>query len=346
MTAFDATSKHAISFLQHYEESVPCLRTYLETPGQLSTKIGALVRHLQAIHAHNCELAQGQEPVKSVVFCEWHAEMNLIQSALMDVRVGGRAMRVGTYHGGMRADEKDIALKRFRMREGVHVLLIQMRCGAEGLNLQVAQHVFIMNPTWTPCRETQAIGRVMRIGRQGDVHVVRFVMSDTVDQQCLDIQQRKLQLVMAAMADASMVARLGGTFAALTDEDIRVIIEGNVHGLGRRTRGASNRRWSHVLTSRGIQCSTETGVTGVPHTTGPPAPVRAPQKRSAAADASAGQAKKKQAHYMLNDRDMPTKEEMMHQVEVCRVQSDEVVDDNVSESVAPTSAHRERNPYC
>ena len=44
------------------------------------------------------------------------------------------------------------------------VLLLSLRAGGEGLNLQMASHVFVLEPWWNPAVELQAIQRAHRIG--------------------------------------------------------------------------------------------------------------------------------------------------------------------------------------
>jgi SNF2 family DNA or RNA helicase len=201
--------------------------TYTAFSNQMSTKVAWLVQQLVQMHAQNAALKPSPAlRDRAVVFCEWHNEMNLIAMALKRCNV-----RPLLYHGGMSLQERDATLHKFGMT--LHplaedVLLIQIRSGSEGLNLQMANRIYIMSPTWNPCIEAQAIGRVVRLGQgcERNVVITRLVMSGTVEERCLEIQERKKALVQKAMRDNSLAMKLG---AALTKADIQAIIGTQTH---------------------------------------------------------------------------------------------------------------------
>ena len=49
-------------------------------------------------------------------------------------------------------------------------------------NLSVASRVHIIEPQWNPSVEDQAIGRVLRLGQEKKVCVIRYVMSRTIEE--------------------------------------------------------------------------------------------------------------------------------------------------------------------
>jgi superfamily II DNA or RNA helicase len=55
-------------------------------------------------------------------------------------------------------------------------LLIQIRAGGAGLNLQAYNRVFITSPDWNPSNEFQAIGRAHRNGQEKSVKVTRLIL--------------------------------------------------------------------------------------------------------------------------------------------------------------------------
>ena len=71
------------------------------------------------------------------------------------------------------------------------VLLLSLRAGGVGLNLTCAQRVFMMDPWWSFAVEAQAIDRVHRMGQEGEVKVVRFVVAGSIEGRMLRIQDRK-----------------------------------------------------------------------------------------------------------------------------------------------------------
>ena len=71
------------------------------------------------------------------------------------------------------------------------VLLLSLRAGGVGLNLTAARHVFMMDPWWSYAVEAQAVDRVHRMGQEGEVRVVRFVVEGSIERRMLKVQERK-----------------------------------------------------------------------------------------------------------------------------------------------------------
>ncbi|MCJ1435837.1 hypothetical protein MMC27_005213 [Xylographa pallens] len=84
--------------------------------------------------------------------------------------------------------------KDFNNVEGVNVCLISTRAGGQGLNLFGANRVVIMDDTFNPMYEEQAIGRAYRIGQLKHVYVYRLTVGGTFEQALQDQSLFKLQL--------------------------------------------------------------------------------------------------------------------------------------------------------
>ncbi|KAF9565547.1 hypothetical protein CPC08DRAFT_815314 [Agrocybe pediades] len=80
------------------------------------------------------------------------------------------------------------------------VMLLSLKAGALGLNLTVANNVFLMDPWWQEGIESQAVDRVNRIGQKKPVHVYQLVSENTVESKVLDIQEKKKQLIQHAFS--------------------------------------------------------------------------------------------------------------------------------------------------
>ncbi|EPQ57350.1 hypothetical protein GLOTRDRAFT_74086 [Gloeophyllum trabeum ATCC 11539] len=77
------------------------------------------------------------------------------------------------------------------------VMLISLKAGALGLNLTVANNVYLW---WQEGIESQAIDRVNRIGQKKPVHVYQLIAENTVESKVIDIQERKKKLIKEAFA--------------------------------------------------------------------------------------------------------------------------------------------------
>ena len=78
-------------------------------------------------------------------------------------------------------------------------LIVSLQAGSVGLNLVVANNIFMMDPWWNPAVEDQAIERVHRIGQTRNVQVVRFICQETVEERMLETQERKRQIIKSVI---------------------------------------------------------------------------------------------------------------------------------------------------
>ncbi|KAI3321518.1 SNF2 family N-terminal domain-containing protein [Xylariaceae sp. AK1471] len=148
------------------------------SPG-VSSKINALVNAII-----NC----GDES-KHLIFSSWTSTLDLLSQSLAtagisSVQIDGRS------------DSKDraIRLQAFQETTQFKVLLMSIGTGAVGLTLTAANYVHIVEPQWNPFVEEQAVGRASRIGQTRQVTVFRYIAADTVEQNLLDLQQKKRNL--------------------------------------------------------------------------------------------------------------------------------------------------------
>ena len=134
---------------------------------------------------------------RSLVFCDWIDEMDMIHDFLE-----ARGISVERFDGSLTVCERESILSSFKSHDGPQVLLLQVKCGACGLNLQVASRVYMMRPQWNPAIEYQAIGRANRTGQTSPVVTVRrLVAVGTVD-EAMDVRLRgKLRSITDIMCD-------------------------------------------------------------------------------------------------------------------------------------------------
>lgn len=85
-------------------------------------------------------------------------------------------------------------ITRFRIAQSPRALLVSLRAGGVGLNLGEATHVVLFDRWWNPAVEIQAIYRAHRFERDLPLHVVRFLMLDTIEEHIAAILSRKEDL--------------------------------------------------------------------------------------------------------------------------------------------------------
>ena len=70
----------------------------------------------------------------------------------------------------MTLPQRKAVLRAFSTDPELKCLVMSLKAGGEGLNLQVADHVIIAEPWWNPAVQAQAVQRCHRIGQTRPVH--------------------------------------------------------------------------------------------------------------------------------------------------------------------------------
>ncbi|MCJ1380667.1 hypothetical protein MMC17_003775 [Xylographa soralifera] len=96
--------------------------------------------------------------------------------------------------GATKMSSRQQLTKDFNNVDSVNVCLISTKAGGQGLNLFGANRVVIMDDTFNPMYEEQAIGRAYRIGQLKHVYVYRLTVGGTFEQALQDQSLFKLQL--------------------------------------------------------------------------------------------------------------------------------------------------------
>jgi superfamily II DNA or RNA helicase len=105
------------------------------------------------------------------------------------------------------------------LRNGkAQVMLISLKAGGEGLDLQAANTVLFYDPWWNPQAEEQATGRAHRSGQDKPVLVIRMVVAGSVEEGILTLQEKKRNLF-----DALMTGSPTG-IEAMSEADVEMLL--------------------------------------------------------------------------------------------------------------------------
>ncbi|TPX13914.1 uncharacterized protein E0L32_005614 [Thyridium curvatum] len=149
-----------------------------------------------------CELLENLKATgeKTIVFSLWTGLLDLLEIPIKyDL-----GLKYTRYDGGMSRNERDAATQAFMEDPRVKVMLVSLKAGNAGLNLTAASQVIIMDPFWNPFIEMQAVDRAHRIGQQREVQVHRILVEGTIEDRIVELQQRKRQLVEAALDEGEI----------------------------------------------------------------------------------------------------------------------------------------------
>ena len=122
--------------------------------------------------------AEGNVNHKWIVFCHFHEEMDLLKAYLSE---SDKIRHIETYSGSLNSTEKEDALIKVREPfaqddKKIDVLLIQLKAGGVGLNLQEFDRIIFNSPWWTQAAIDQGVGRAVRIGQKNQVVVHKLML--------------------------------------------------------------------------------------------------------------------------------------------------------------------------
>lgn len=121
---------------------------------------------------------------KVLVFSQYVETLRYISQELSDIPHE-------LYYGEQSQEEKDAVLDRFKKEPGPRVLLMSLRAGGVGLNIQEASTVVLFDRWWNPAVENQAIQRAHRFGRERPLHVIRFLVAETIEERIEQVLKGK-----------------------------------------------------------------------------------------------------------------------------------------------------------
>jgi len=152
------------------------------------------------------EILEGSSHEKVLIFSQFTTLLDLLEVPLRRAD-----MIFARFDGSMKASDRASAVESFRRNPHLRIMLVSLKAGNAGLNLNIANRVIIMDPFWNPYIEDQAIDRAHRIGQKYDVLVRRVVVPNTVEDRILALQEQKREVINSALDEnaSRSLSRLG-----------------------------------------------------------------------------------------------------------------------------------------
>ncbi|KAF2728957.1 hypothetical protein EJ04DRAFT_84209 [Polyplosphaeria fusca] len=158
----------------------------------LSSKVQALISEI-------CVSPGG----KNVVFSYWTTSLDMVQRGLEMKRI--KFVRID---GKVATQQRARAMKKFQSDASIRAILITISCGACGLDLTAASRVHLLEPQWNPSVEDQALARVHRLGQEHPVTTLRYVITNSIEDHILKVQDRKKLLSTTLLSNDKSLQKL------------------------------------------------------------------------------------------------------------------------------------------
>ena len=121
---------------------------------------------------------------KFVIFTQFRDTQAYLHYALEQ-----NGWRVELFHGGLKPQEKEDAVARFR--DSAQIFL-STEAGGEGRNLQFCHYLVNYDLPWNPMRVEQRIGRLDRFGQRYPVVIYNLAYEDTLEDRVLDVLDKRI----------------------------------------------------------------------------------------------------------------------------------------------------------
>ena len=106
--------------------------------------------------------------------------------------------------GDVPQQDRDGIIRQFRDRPEHKVLILSLRAGGLGLNLQEASYVFHLDRWWNPAVERQAEDRSHRFGQTVKVNVIKYSCVGTIEESIDGILESKQEVFDRLVDDVSL----------------------------------------------------------------------------------------------------------------------------------------------
>lgn len=109
-----------------------------------------------------------------------------------------------TLTGSQSPAQRAEVIKKFTQTTHHKALILSLRAGGQGLNLQAASYVFHLDRWWNPALEEQADARAHRLGQQSPVTIYRYICAGTIEERIAAKLQSKREMFQTVVEDDRM----------------------------------------------------------------------------------------------------------------------------------------------
>ncbi len=140
---------------------------------------------------HLIETIQAKDPkAKIVLFSNFKSMLELIDKELTN-----RKNKPLLITGDNKRSDRDAIIEKFKDDQQSNILLISLKVGGVGLNLNFANNVILYNPWWNESAESQAMDRLHRIGQEQEVNVYKLLYENSIESNIEKLKKNKIDII-------------------------------------------------------------------------------------------------------------------------------------------------------
>jgi SNF2 family DNA or RNA helicase len=126
-----------------------------------------------------------QDRTPTLVFNTYRMTGDRLETLLSE-----QGVMVGRIHGGTSAAERHAVVSG--IQDGsIETAILQIDAAGSALNLQAANRIIMLEPSWTPGANHQAVARAVRIGQRNPVLISWPVVRHSIDERVMQVLRRK-----------------------------------------------------------------------------------------------------------------------------------------------------------
>jgi len=150
-----------------------CKNSISELVAKYGTKMGKLIEL--------CNNITKDSNNRIIIFSQWDKMIELIKKTLEENNIFSVSCK-GNVH------QRNKAIKTFKEGNNIKTIILSLKNAAAGINLIEATHIIMIDPIYGSKEEiraieSQALGRVCRIGKNDDINIMRLIIKDTIEEK-------------------------------------------------------------------------------------------------------------------------------------------------------------------
>jgi TATA-binding protein-associated factor len=145
---------------------------------------------------------------KCLIFAQFSQSLDVLETLLFKPHMP--SLRYLRLDGRVAAEKRTAIVDRFNRDPTIAILLLTTRVGSLGLNLTGASIVVFLEHDYNPFADLQAMDRAHRLGQKSIVIIYRLILKDTIEEQIMAIQRKKVAVSNAIVnSDNSSMYSMG-----------------------------------------------------------------------------------------------------------------------------------------